>query len=196
MSYSRQAEATSQASNRWSIVLERDPDPGTAEKRAKDLRARLLRSVRRFCPPRLSDHVEDITQVALMRVLAVERADSGKTITAAYLERVAYGCTIDEIRRQRRVPEGLPDGDADPPSPGARSDPERRAHAGSIASGILDCLDALVPPRRRAVTLYLVGHTAPAIGRRFGWATKKTESLIYRGLANLRGCLRAKGLEP
>ena len=50
--------------------------------------------------------------------------------------------------------------------------------------------------RSLAVTLYLHGHTAPETGRLLGWSTSKVESLIFRGLADLRQCLAAKGHTP
>jgi RNA polymerase sigma-70 factor (ECF subfamily) len=28
------------------------------------------------------------------------------------------------------------------------------------------------------------------------WSPKRTENLVYRGLADLRGCLTSKGLKP
>ena len=54
----------------------------------------------------------------------------------------------------------------------------------------------MVESRRRAVALYLQGHTVPSIAELFGWSTKKAESLVYRGMANLRTCLTAKGVKP
>jgi RNA polymerase sigma-70 factor (ECF subfamily) len=163
----------------------------------EELRARLLRSVRRYCPAWMADHCEDITQAALIRVLATERAsDPSREINATYLDRVAYGCTVDEIRRQRRAAAATGEPLVDEPAGDPAHGPEARAEAARIGQSILDCMQTLVPPRRRAVTLHLVGHTAPAIGDMLGWSTKKTESLIYRGLGNLRDCLSSKGLKP
>ena len=50
--------------------------------------------------------------------------------------------------------------------------------------------------RRLAVTLHLQGHTVPETARILDWAAKQTENLVYRGLADLRECLMAKGLRP
>jgi RNA polymerase sigma-70 factor (ECF subfamily) len=50
--------------------------------------------------------------------------------------------------------------------------------------------------RRRAVMLYLQGHSVPEAARLLGWTAKRTENLVYRGLADLRHCLRAKGHTP
>jgi RNA polymerase sigma-70 factor (ECF subfamily) len=50
--------------------------------------------------------------------------------------------------------------------------------------------------RRLAVTLYLHGHSVPDAARILDWSAKRTENLVYRGLADLRECLLSKGLRP
>ena len=77
-----------------------------------------------------------------------------------------------------------------------RGDPEQRSWALEISRGILDCLSRLSRPRKLAVTLYLYGCTVPEAAGRLRWHVKKTESLVYRGLAELRDCLAKKGLSP
>jgi RNA polymerase sigma-70 factor (ECF subfamily) len=46
------------------------------------------------------------------------------------------------------------------------------------------------------VTLYLQGHSVPDAARILDWPAKRTENLVYRGLADLRACLSNKGLRP
>ena len=65
-----------------------------------------------------------------------------------------------------------------------------------IGQGIRDCLARLKNERRMAVTLYLQGHSVPEASRILEWSTKRTENLVYRGLADLRECLLSKGLRP
>jgi RNA polymerase sigma-70 factor (ECF subfamily) len=55
---------------------------------------------------------------------------------------------------------------------------------------------AMKRERRLAVTLHLQGHTVPEAARILDWAAKQTENLVYRGLADLRACLMAKGIRP
>ena len=47
-----------------------------------------------------------------------------------------------------------------------------------------------------AVVLHLQGHSVPEAARLLNWGNKRTENLVYRGLADLRNCLALKGLEP
>ena len=50
--------------------------------------------------------------------------------------------------------------------------------------------------RRLAVTLHLQGHSVPDAARVLDWPVKRTENLVYRGMADLRECLMSKGIEP
>jgi RNA polymerase sigma-70 factor (ECF subfamily) len=76
----------------------------------------------------------------------------------------------------------------------AEPDPERNCAGREIGEAIRDCLGRLVRPRRMAVTLDLQGHRVAEVARLLGWSAKKAENLVYRGLADLRGCLKAKGM--
>jgi RNA polymerase sigma-70 factor (ECF subfamily) len=108
---------------------------------------------------------------------------------------VAYCATIDEIRRQRRRRE-VPVEDVAEAACSAAPDPARVAGAREIGRGIRDCLSRLLPARRRAVTLYLQGHSAPETGRILDWSLKRAENMIFRGMADMRRCLDGKGLKP
>jgi RNA polymerase sigma-70 factor (ECF subfamily) len=66
----------------------------------------------------------------------------------------------------------------------------------AIGNGITDCLQAMAPYRRQAVALHLVGHSVPETAGLLSCTRKRAENLVYRGLADLRACLRKKELEP
>lgn len=168
----------------------------SAEERHAQLRRSLVRAVARICPRWLAAQADDIVQAGMLRVMGILRESEGKAaLNASYLWRVAYSATVDEIRRLRRrrevsldevSPEVLPDA----------SDPER-SHAGNeIAQGVQACLGRLAEGRRLAVALHLQGHSVPEAAGLLGWGAKKVENLVYRGLADLRRCLIAKGLKP
>ena len=164
-----------------------------------ELRSRLQRAVRRICPRWLADRQDDLVQMATMRTLDARRSAEGNPeVAASYLYRVAYTTLIDEIRRLRRRPEvrledaegaGL---DVPAPSPG----PEQDYASKEIGRAIRDCLLLLLQPRRLAVVLHLQGHTVPQAAALLGWAEKRTENLLYRGLSDLRACLERKGVSP
>lgn len=165
------------------------------------LHRELTQAVDRICPRWLADRADDIVQVALMRVMEIQRKKAGTAeLNTFYLRRAAYSAMIDEIRRLRRRQEvslqgGGEEDDAvafDPAAP--VPDPERASAGREAGRAIRDCLTRMVPPRRHAVTLNLQGHSVPEIGRLLGWTAKKAENLVYRGMSDLRGCLGEKGI--
>lgn len=169
--------------------------PNPPEDRYADLRAELERCVARVCPRWLADRRQDLVQVAILRVMALEeRGEGNRDLSASYLKRVAYSALVDEIRRVRRrgeVPLAIESKDGGMAS--VAPDPERAALGREIGHNIMECLERLVRPRRLAVVLYLQGHNVPQASRLLGWARKRTENLVYRGLADLRGCLEERG---
>lgn len=134
----------------------------------------------------------------MLRVLEIGEKDEGpRSFSASYLWRVAYTTLVDEIRRYRRRREvDLTETPQEAPRGGGLPNPERAAAGTEIGRGIQACLATLVPPRRRAVTLYLLGHNVPEIHGLLGLRAKQAENLVYRGLGDLRKCLRSRDLAP
>src|SRR5438128_368806 len=156
----------------------------------------LVRAVDRVCPRWMADKADDLVQVALMRVMEIQRKKGGTAeFTPFYLRRAAFSAMIDEIRRLRRRQEVSLEGGGEEDEPVAfdpaapSPDPERASAGREAGRAIRDCLSGLVPPRRHAVTLNLQGHSVPEISKLLGWTAKKAENLVYRGLSDLRGCL-------
>jgi len=162
------------------------------------LRRRVVSAVRRHCPPRLAGEAEDIAQNVLVKLLKSAKKSAGnKTFSSVYLEKSACGAVVDEIRRAcRRREDPVQDPDGMDAMASKQAGPERGSASGEIARGILDCLTRLSRSRRLVVTLYLHGCTVPEAAARRGWTLTKTESLVYRGMADLRCCLERKGLTP
>lgn len=170
----------------------------TSQTEIEALCRRVGAAVRRACPGWLASEAEDITQQVLAQLLAlIRRSEGERSFSSIYLEKAAYGVTVDEIRRRcRRREVQLETESPAAERPSGEADPERRALASDLTRGIVDCLGGLVRSRRLAVTLYLQGCGVPDAARLLGWTRKRTENLVYRGLADLRACLRDKGLEP
>jgi RNA polymerase sigma-70 factor (ECF subfamily) len=115
-------------------------------------------------------------------------------LTSGYIYRAAYSALIDEIRRRRRLRELPMELDLVPAS--HEDSPERRAEGRSIRKHVTNCLSTLMVARRRAVMLHLQGHSLDEICAMLEEPRKKIENLAYRGLADLRRCLKARGVEP
>jgi RNA polymerase sigma-70 factor (ECF subfamily) len=161
----------------------------------------LVKAVGRVCPRWMADRADDLVQVALMRVMEIQRKKDGAAeFSPFYLKKAAYSALIDEIRRLRRRQEVSLEVGGEENEPAAydpaapEPDPERASAGREAGRAIRDCLGRLVPPRRHAVTLNLQGHSVPEIGKLLGWTAKKAENLVYRGMADLRGCLEEKGI--
>jgi len=163
------------------------------------LRRDIARAVNRLRPNWMADKRDDFVQAALLRVMhIVERRSPGEgnpAAVASYLYKVAYSVLVDELRRMRRRRETDLHEDAVLVAR-AKEDPERTASARQIGRGIRGCLRAMKHERRLAVALHLQGHTVAEAARLLDWAFKRTENLVYRGLSDLRVCLKAKGLRP
>lgn len=179
-----------------------DIEPGTGPgRRPEDLEGlsrRVAAAVRRNCPVWLMPQAEDIVQNLLLKLLrSRKKTDGNKTFSSVYLEKAACGAVVDEIRRVcRRREQQMHEPEAIERTVSASSGPEQGSSSREIARGIVGCLERLGRPRRLAVTLYLQGCTVPEASTRLHWNLRKTESLVYRGLADLRGCLKRRGLTP
>ncbi len=164
--------------------------PGDADTTASQLRAAVARAVRRVCPQWLAADADDLTQIATTRVLARINQTSGKVaFTPGYLYRAVHSALIDEIRRRRRLRE-------EPIEDTLVASSSRQREGWEIRDALKACLAGLVPSRRRAVMLHLQGHPAVEASALLGCTQKQAENLIYRGLANLRACLEARGATP
>ena len=164
------------------------------------LRQDFVKAVARLCPQWLANQRDDLVQAAVMRVMQIvsRQANGGDdpALAVSYLYKVAHSALVDEIRRANRRQETALDDTAVDRVAIAFDDPERRTASREIGRGIQDCLTEMPRDRRLAVALYLQGHSVPEAARLLDWAPKRTENLVYRGLADLRECLMAKGIEP
>src|SRR3954471_20134888 len=187
---------------REDLITDMPPKSPEAPMDYAQLHRDLVRAVDRVCPRWMADRADDLVQVALMRVMEIQRKKEGTAeLSAFYLKKTAYSAMIDEIRRLRRRQEVSLAGGSDEEVPVAYDpaapapDPERASAGREIGRAIRDCLGRMVAPRRHAVTLNLQGHSVPDIGRLLGWTAKKAENLVYRGMSDLRGCLGEKGIQ-
>jgi RNA polymerase sigma-70 factor (ECF subfamily) len=187
----------------WLMTDDEGGAPPSIEARWTTLRAALARAVRRQCPRWLSDHAEDLAHAALLKVMAsAQNSEGERSLSSFYLYRVAHSALVDEIRRRQRRREVPLEADeseeqrAGNVEPKASGDPEQDASLRELGEAVRSCLLDMNNDRRLAVTLHLQGSSVPEAARILGWSTKRTENLVYRGLADLRQCLRGKGHAP
>ncbi|MEZ4453074.1 MAG: sigma-70 family RNA polymerase sigma factor [Nannocystaceae bacterium] len=172
-------------------------DVPTADARA--LRRELRQAAERLCPPRLAPHLDDIVHEAFLRIDRVAARTGDAVGSRRYLWKAVYTTMIDWMRREevrRRDLVDAVDVDAIDVATPAEATPEAQADARRIGLHIHACVDHLPEARRPIVALYLQGHGAAEIAKMIGAAYKQVENLLYRGLAQVRACLRGKGVEP
>jgi len=158
---------------------------------------RVRGAVRRSCPPFLASQADDIAQEVLIRLLRIiEKTEGNVEFSSMYLMKAAHGVAVDEIRRRcrRREQTGMENHMLD--NPATQPDPERKTIARSLGREIRRCLEGIVPSRRVAVTLHLLGCPVPEVSRRLRCSEKSADNRVYRGMKNLRDCLTARGITP
>jgi RNA polymerase sigma factor (sigma-70 family) len=150
-----------------------------------ELARAIERAVDRCCPNHLRASRDDIVQDALVK--ATRARDEGRTISGAWLRRVAYTTMIDELRARGEVAE------IDDALPHRGPDPERLARLAGIRDALDRCMAHLADRRRQAVLLFLQGHTAREAADLLAIRPRTAENLIFRGRSELRACLTRAG---
>jgi len=166
--------------------------------RVAAVRRTLVAAVRQACPSWPAVDREDIVEEAMIRILAILGADEeDEGPPSSYLWKVAHSAIVDEVRRRRRRREvSMDEHLTETPAEEESTSPEDWAVAAEMGREILDCLARLGECRRCAVILRLMGYTVGEVASLLDCSHKRAENLVYRGLADLRRCLRRKGLEP
>jgi RNA polymerase sigma-70 factor (ECF subfamily) len=165
------------------------------------LRRDVAHVLARLCSNWTADRRDDLVQTALMRIMRVAQGrppagEGNRAMSMAYLYKVAYSVLVDQARQLRRRRETALVEEGVELTASASENPERTSASREIGRGIRECLRAMKRDRRLAVTLHLQGHSVSDAARILAWSPKRTENLVYRGMADLRECLTAKGMRP
>lgn len=171
----------------------RESIPDDTRARDRWIRDVLVEAVTRACPSWLQSEREDIVHDAMTRLRDALR-DSDPAAPRAYVAKAAYHAVVDAIRRSRRRRE-LAALDAEV-AVDDRAHADADAERGLVAQAVRACLEHAVPNRRVAVLLYLEGRGPAEVAQMLGGTRKHADNAIHRGLADLRACLRSKGVEP
>ena len=141
--------------------------------------------------------VEEVVQEVRIRIWKA-RPDTVGELQAAYVHRTAVSAALDMIRRRRseaRFAGSDPEEDVVVSNdPGL--DAQRGLEVAEMEAGVVQMVEALPVARRPVVRMYLQGYSREEIAELLGWSEGKTRNLLYRGLADLRSMLTAKGLGP
>ncbi|MCU0224378.1 MAG: sigma-70 family RNA polymerase sigma factor [Acidobacteria bacterium] len=162
---------------------------------AAALQAQLERAVVRLCPRWLASERDDLVQASLLRVLETlsrRSPDDTRELNTTYLWSAAYSAVLDELRRIRRRPRLVHDEEA--AARPAAGGPHDRLEARELARHVRDCLAGIDDARRHAVQLRLAGFGHEEIAALLGGPLRRASNLVFRGMDDLRSCLRGKGV--
>ena len=73
--------------------------------------------------------------------------------------------------------------------------PDRVAERRQLVKMVKEAMARLPDRRRTAVGLHLEGLTTQEIAELLGWSEPKARNLVYRGLKDVRRCLKEAGIE-
>ena len=148
---------------------------------------------------RLSDaDVDELVQDVRIRLWRA-RAESEqiRTAGASYVYRTAVSAALDLLRRRRAHPVETLDPDGEPGEAARASvlvGPAEELAESELAAEIARVVDTIAPARRPVVRMHLAGYPREEIAALLGWSEAKTRNLLYRGLADLRERLAARGI--
>lgn len=147
---------------------------------------------------RLSDDdVEEVMQQVRIRLWQAQGGDSEQIARspASYVYRTAVSAALDLIRRRRaqRIEQTVSIEDSGETMPG-KAGPASDLEFSELANQVARAIDDIPASRRPVVRMYLAGYPREEISNLLGWSEAKTRNLLYRGLADLRGCLTERGI--
>ncbi len=145
------------------------------------------------------DALEDVVQEVRIRLWrAFPTGEQIGRLGASYVYRTATSAALDLLRRRRAR-----GGDVTDPAderlamiPTETPGPHAELESSQTVDEILGTVEALIPPRRAVVRMYLSGYGREEIADVLGWSEARTRNLLYRGLADLRERLRERGIDP
>ncbi len=143
--------------------------------------------------------VEDLLQEVRLRLWKALASDEKiLAAPASYVHRTAVSAALDVLRRRRarrETPARLsrPSGLA---ALGEAPAADRMLETVELQEQVGRAVEELIPARRSVVKMYLAGYGREEIADLLGWTEPKTRNLLYRGLADLRDKLTARGIGP
>jgi RNA polymerase sigma-70 factor (ECF subfamily) len=152
--------------------------PGIAAHPA-EMRAILLRAVRHHCPSDLRSQAEDLAHTAWLRIMEREAGEDLTALEPSYLWRVAFTVVVARVTQAETL----------------QAVPREPAPGPDVGVEIRSCLEQLPEARQLPVILHLQGFRNEEVARALQSNEKRAENLIYRGLEQLRQCLRSKGID-
>lgn len=148
---------------------------------------------------RLSDaDVDELVQDVRIRLWRARgQSEQIREVTSSYVYRTATSAALDLLRRRRAYPTEPLEPAGEPGEAvlaAAPVGPAEELAESELAAEIVRAVDSIAPARRPVVRMHLAGYSREEIAELLGWTEAKTRNLLYRGLADLRERLTARGI--
>jgi RNA polymerase sigma-70 factor (ECF subfamily) len=151
-------------------------------------------SILRFGLEKRGIDPEDIIQEVKIKLWKRLGHEKNINLRPLYIQRVINSTLVDHLRQLRREEKVILF------EKQRLLDEERESSDASLQRDIFwrsvgDAADSLMESRRKVVKLFLMDLTIDEISSSLRWSKNKTRNLLYRGLSDLRGKLRDRGVE-
>lgn len=136
---------------------------------------------------------DDLLQEVYIRIWTAIRDDNYDIrYLNAYIQKIVYSVFINEIRRIDRERETL-NSCEERSQPASGDNNGYAAGDEMIKEALIDSIDLLTKSRQTVMRLRLEGYTLNEIAELNRWSYRKTCSVFYRGLKELKNRLQEKG---
>ncbi len=142
-----------------------------------------------------AEEVDEILQDVRIRLWkAHPDSENLERLGASYLVKVVSSAVVDRLRRRRRADTNLDAANEMTTVPEALQVlPPDIIERDALAERLEQALATLPANRRLVVQLHLEGYGRDEMAGMTGWTEAKVRNLLYRGLEDLRECLRSDG---
>ena len=160
------------------------------EKFTKSIKANILKYRLEKIGVDLDDVLQEV-QIKIWKRLANEK----KVLHySSYINRIVNSTLIDFIRKSKRQ-EKLIYQEKEKRRLEKESKHEDAYENLALREIISEAADTLIESRRKVVKLFLLDIPIEEISVVLGWSKDKTRNLLYRGLSDMKGKLKEKGIE-
>lgn len=139
--------------------------------------------------------IDELMQAVRLRLWRARGSSEQVEATpASYVYRTAMTAALDMLRARRRPEESIETVQEAQVAGAPRAD--AAVESSELEAIVAAAVGEITASRRPVLRMYLAGYGREEIARLLGWSEAKTRNLLYRGLADLRELLRARGIDP
>jgi RNA polymerase sigma factor (sigma-70 family) len=188
-------DLTAQISYNVHVLMKKEKTgPEDFEALIKRFAASIRATVLKFGLERKGIDPEDVLQEVRIRIWKAFLHEKKVSDQASYIKRVVNTTLVDQMRKARRQ-EKLIDHEKQKWRAQEKTRPGEEGEEEAAREMIGRAADSLLESRRKVVKMFLLNLSVEEISLILNWSRHRTRNLLYRGLSDLKGKLREKGIE-